>query len=205
MCKVAYISSLILTFFETFFMSVFFCHFLGFVQGKFWGFLHNRVTTLVTIGEQKISSKSDFLKEFLPTPATQDQTPSNFDYAGLAVVAVFKTSSKYVGITRSLATRTLGIPKLLKSINKAQPEWNHVIKNTAPEPCLRWFHTESGYGLRTGLWPTAVFTYAPLAVSGWIFSVSNGLRLLKIVLCKSDCWCCRWWCSCCMREDCRWP
>jgi len=35
------------------------------------------------------------------------------------VVAVFKISSKYVGITRSLATRRiLGIPKLLKCINK---------------------------------------------------------------------------------------
>jgi len=47
-------------------------------------------------------------------------------------------SSKNVGKTRSLATRTLGIPKLLKCINKAQPEpcyektqlqsWSHVIK-----------------------------------------------------------------------------
>ena len=37
--------------------------------------------------------------------------------------------------------------------------------------------TEAGYGLRTGSWPTAIFTHAPLAVSGWIFSVSNGLRL----------------------------
>ena len=51
-------------------------------------------------------------------------------------------SSKYVGITGSLVTRmTLGIPKLLKCINKAQPERSrsHVIKNTAPEPepCLR--------------------------------------------------------------------
>ena len=44
-------------------------------------------------------------------------------------------------------------------------------------PEIQWLHTESGYGLRTGLWPTAVFTHAPLAVSGWIFSVSNGLRL----------------------------
>jgi len=62
-----------------------------------------------------------FLKEFLPTPTTLDQSPS--DYTGLAVVAVFKISSKYVGITRSLAARrTLGIPKLLKCINKAQPE-----------------------------------------------------------------------------------
>jgi len=34
---VAYISSFILTF-------------LTFFQGKFWGFLHNRVATLVTIG-----------------------------------------------------------------------------------------------------------------------------------------------------------
>jgi len=88
--------------------------FVFFFLGKFWGFLHNRVATLVTIGEQKISSSQIFFKEFSPT--TQDQTPSDFDYAGLVVVAVF--SSNYVGITRSLATRrTLGIPKLLKCIN----------------------------------------------------------------------------------------
>jgi len=62
------------------------------------------VATLVTVGEQKISPKSDFLKRFLPTSTTQDQTPSDFDYAGLVVVAVFQISSKYVGITRSLAT-----------------------------------------------------------------------------------------------------
>ena len=44
-------------------------------------------------------------------------------------------SSKYVGITRSLATRrTLGIPKLLKCINKAQPE-----------PCCKKKHS-SGAG-----------------------------------------------------------
>ena len=39
--------------------------------------------------------------------------------------------SKYVEITPSLATRrTLGTPKLLKCINKAQPErsWSHVLK-----------------------------------------------------------------------------
>jgi len=45
------------------------------------------------------------------------------------VVAVFKISSKYIGITPSLATRrTLGIAKLLKCINKAKPELE-------PEPC----------------------------------------------------------------------
>jgi len=70
-------------------------------QVKFWGFLYNRAATLVTIGEQMISSESDFLKRILPTPTTQDQTPSDFDYAGLVVVAGFKISSKYVGITRS--------------------------------------------------------------------------------------------------------
>jgi len=99
-------------------MSVF-LSFSVFFQGKFWGFLHNRVAILVTIREQ-VSPKSDFLKRFLLTPTTQDQTPSDSDYAGLAV---FKISSKYVGIIRSLATRrTLGIPKLLKCIHKAQSE-----------------------------------------------------------------------------------
>jgi len=101
-----------------------------FFHGKCRGFLYNRVATLVTIGEQ-VSPKSDFWKRFLLTPTTQDQTPSDFDYARLAVVAVFEISSKYVGITHSLATRrTLGIPKLLKCINKAQPERSrsHVIK-----------------------------------------------------------------------------
>ena len=64
-----------------------------------------------------------FLKEFLPTPTIRDQTPSDFDYAGLVVVAVFKINSKYFGITRSLGTRrTLGILKLLKCIDKAKTE-----------------------------------------------------------------------------------
>ena len=90
------------------------------------------MATLVTIAEQKIIPESDFfvrlfflitffflIRLFLITPTTQDQTPSDFDYAGLVVVAVFKTNSKYVGITRSLATRrTPGIPKLLKCINQ---------------------------------------------------------------------------------------
>jgi len=31
---------------------------------------------------------------------------------------------------------------------------------------LKVVHTESGYGLRSGLWPTAVFTHAPLALAG---------------------------------------
>jgi len=34
--------------------------------------------------------------------------------------------------------------------------------------------------------------------------VLTGFRL-KIVLSKPDCRCCRWWCSCCIWEDCRWP
>jgi len=92
------------------------------------------VAQTVTIGEQKISPRI-FFKGFLPTPTTPGQAPS--DYADLVVVAVLKISSKCVGITRSLATRrTLGIPKLLNCINKAQPERSrrHVIKNTAPEP-----------------------------------------------------------------------
>ena len=79
------------------------------------------VAQTVTIGKQRIIPESDFLKEFLPTPTNLDQTPS--DYPGLVVVVVFKISSKYVGITCSLATRwTLGIPKLLKCISQAQPE-----------------------------------------------------------------------------------
>jgi len=145
---VAYISSFILTFFKHLYVWRF-LSFSGLFQGTFWSFLHNRVATLITIGEQKISPKSDFLKEFLPTPITQDQNPSDFDYAGLVVVAVFNISSKYIGITRSLATRrTLGIPKLLKYIHKAQPEpepcyekaqlrtWSHFIFTRAPQPWL---------------------------------------------------------------------
>jgi len=50
------------------------------------------VATLATIGEQKISPESDFLKVFVSTPTTPDQTPSDFDYAGLVVVAVFEIS-----------------------------------------------------------------------------------------------------------------
>jgi len=93
---------------------------------------HFFVAQTATTGKQGFSPKSDLKKiTFTHSPTTLDQTPS--DYAGLAVVVVFKISSKYVGIIRSLATRrTLGIPKLLKCINKAQPErersGSHVIK-----------------------------------------------------------------------------
>ena len=65
------------------------------------------------------------------------------------MVAVFKIGSKYVGTTHSLPTRmTLGIPKFLKCINKAQPEpcykktqlqsRSHFIFTRAPQPCLEW-------------------------------------------------------------------
>jgi len=102
-----------------------------------------------------MSPKSDFLKEFLPTPITQDQTPSDFD--GLVVVAVFKISSKYIGITRSLATRrSLGKPKLLKCINNAQPEQSrsHAYENRAPEAELKLFHF---YKSSAALVPLSVF------------------------------------------------
>jgi len=70
----------------------------------------------VALGKQRINRSRTFKQKFLPTPTTLDQTPSTSAYAGLIVVAVFKISSKYVGILHSLATRrTLGIPKLLKS------------------------------------------------------------------------------------------
>jgi len=49
------------------------------------GFL---VVQIVTIGEQKITTKSDFLKKFLPTPTTLGQSPSDSDYPGLVVAAV---------------------------------------------------------------------------------------------------------------------
>ena len=108
------------------------------------GFLHNTVATLVTIGSRRSARSRIFWKEFLPTRTTQNQTPSN--YAGLIVVEVFKISSKYVGITCSLAAkRTLGISKLLKCINRAQPE-----------PCYK--KTSSGAGAMlmktetSGLW-----------------------------------------------------
>ena len=105
-------------------------------------------TTSLTIGKQRISPKSDLKKIFLPTPTTLDQTPS--DYAGLVVVAVFKISSKYVGIIRSLATRsTLSIPKLFKCINKAQPERSHAYENRVPEPEPFHFYKSSAALIRT--------------------------------------------------------
>ena len=73
------------------------------------------------------------------------------------MVAVFKISSKYVGITRSLATRrTLGIPKLLKCINKAQPE--PLYKKTQ----LRSWSRSHAYENRE-LWSRShfIFTRAP--------------------------------------------
>ena len=109
---------------------------------------HFFVAQTVTISKQRIALESDFFKRYFTHSKYPDQTPSDSDYAGLVVVTVFKISSKYVGITHSHATRrTLGVPKLLKCINKAQLEpepcykktqlRSSVTKNTALEPCLR--------------------------------------------------------------------
>jgi len=57
----AHISSTILTFFKHF-VCLFFLSFSVLFQGKFWGFLHNRVETLVTIGEQNTSLDSNCFK-----------------------------------------------------------------------------------------------------------------------------------------------
>jgi len=62
----------------------------------------------------------------------------------MVVVAVFKISSKYVGIIRLLATRrTLGKPKLLKYINKAQPEPCYKKHSSGAEPGTMLTKTES--------------------------------------------------------------
>ena len=62
----------------------------------------------VTIAEQSIIPESDFFKLIFTDPDSQitlvDKTPSDSDYAGLVVVAVFKISLKYVGISRPLAS-----------------------------------------------------------------------------------------------------
>jgi len=47
---VTYISSFILKFFLNILYVWLFVSFSVFFQGKYWGFLHNRVATLVTIG-----------------------------------------------------------------------------------------------------------------------------------------------------------
>jgi len=84
------------------------------------------VAQTVAIGELKISPKSDFLKRIFTD--SDYSRPNSFQLPRPGSGS--SSSSKYVGITRSLATRTLGIPNLLKCINKAQPEWerSHVIK-----------------------------------------------------------------------------
>jgi len=63
--------------------------------------------------------------------------------------------------------------KILQGCEAATPELGilpgagaQIENQKEPELSLRRLHTESGYGLRYGLWPTAVFTQARLAVSG---------------------------------------
>jgi len=77
---------------------------------------HNGILVALQQYEQICNGSSLILLEIqqvLHIAVFFHQTP-DFDYAGLVVVAVFKISSKYVGITRSLATRrTRGVPKLL--------------------------------------------------------------------------------------------
>jgi len=80
---------------------------------------HFFVAQTVTIGEQKISPKSDIFKIIFTDSCYS--VPNSFRLARPGSGS--SISLKYVGITRSLATRrTPGIPKLLKFINKAQPE-----------------------------------------------------------------------------------
>jgi len=47
-------------------MSGFFYYFLGFFQGKFWGFLHNRVATLMQTG--KAADMSELRIHYCTTP-----------------------------------------------------------------------------------------------------------------------------------------
>ena len=89
------------------------------------------VALTVTNGEQKISPKSDLKKIIFINSGHCRPNSFRLPRSGSGI----SICSKYVGITRSLAVRTLGIPNLLKCINKAKPE--PCYKNTAPEPCLR--------------------------------------------------------------------
>ena len=111
---------------------------------------HFFVAWTVTISEHRISLESAFWKEFLPSLTTLDQPPSN--YAGLVVAAVFKISSKYVGIICSLATRrTLDILKLLKCINKAYPEqsWSHIMKRHSSRVIVTKEHSAGAWAILT--------------------------------------------------------
>jgi len=92
------------------------------------------VALTVINGEQKISPKSDLKKIIFINSGHCRPNSFRLPRSGSGI----SICSKYVGITRSLAVRTLGIPNLLKCINKAQPEpcykktqlrsWSHVIK-----------------------------------------------------------------------------
>ena len=83
------------------------------------------VVQTFTIGEQKINPKWEFFKRIFTD--SDYSRPNSFRLPRSASGS--SITSKYAGIARSFATRrTLGIPKLLMCINKAQPERIHVIK-----------------------------------------------------------------------------
>jgi len=70
----------------------------------------------------------------------------------VVVVRMIKLRDHFV-----LTTEPVGVKQDLHSLQESGKSDNVH---------LRRLHTESGYGLRSGLWPTAVFTQVPLAVSG---------------------------------------
>ena len=69
-----------------------------------------------------------------------------------------------VTIKKSLYIRNL-TPGYIKNLTPASSVRNPVLPKS-PQLFARRLHTESGYGLRSGLWPTAAFTQAPLPVFG---------------------------------------
>jgi len=98
------------------------------------------VAQTFTIGEQKISPKSVIFKRIFTDSYYSGPNSFRLPRPGSGS----SISSKYVGITCSLATRTLRIPKVLKCINKAQSvpcykkaqlrSRSHFIFTRAPQP-----------------------------------------------------------------------
>jgi len=102
------------------------------------------VAQTVTIGKQKIRSKSDIFKRIFTD--SYYSRPNSFRLARPDSGSSF--SPEYVGITCSCSTRTREIRKLSSVLTMHSRSRSHVTKNTAPEPkpCLRKQSSGDGAG-----------------------------------------------------------
>jgi len=137
------------------------------------------VAQTVTIGGQKIKPESDLFLSFTDSDYSK---PNSFRLLLPRPGSGISISSKYFGTTRSLATRrTLGIPKSLKCINKAQPEPVRIRSHNKKAQLRIRSHAYENRELRS--WSHFIFTRAP---QHWLKALAQNFKHHKILRKKAD-------------------